>query len=89
MYNNLVIKLQCEKLNKQRRSLMGMLASVHGKMDSVDQAISQARLVVFLLVTKTHPVQHAFMNLMIYYQIQSAIQMLFMLYMPFHGWFDP
>lgn len=34
---------QCEKLNRQRRSLMGIMASVHGKMDNVDQAISQAR----------------------------------------------
>lgn len=33
----------CEKLNRQRRSLMGIMASVHGKMDNVDQAISQAR----------------------------------------------
>ncbi|XP_069173268.1 stromal interaction molecule homolog isoform X22 [Procambarus clarkii] len=34
----------CEKLNRQRRSLMGMLASVHGKMDNVDQSISQASI---------------------------------------------
>ncbi|KAK8743422.1 hypothetical protein OTU49_001439, partial [Cherax quadricarinatus] len=36
----------CEKLNRQRRSLMGMLASVHGKMDNVDQSISQARTIM-------------------------------------------
>ncbi|CAL4110080.1 unnamed protein product, partial [Meganyctiphanes norvegica] len=36
-------KEMCEKLNKQRRSLMGMLSSVHGKMDNIDQSISLAR----------------------------------------------
>ncbi|XP_068240560.1 stromal interaction molecule homolog isoform X4 [Palaemon carinicauda] len=36
----------CEKLNHQRRSLMGVLASVHGKMDNVDQSISRARTIL-------------------------------------------
>lgn len=36
----------CEKLNHQRRSLMGVLASVHGKMDNVDQHISRARTIL-------------------------------------------
>ncbi|KAK7071632.1 Stromal interaction molecule 2, partial [Halocaridina rubra] len=36
----------CEKLNHQRRSLMGVFASVHGKMDTVDQSISRARTIL-------------------------------------------
>ncbi|XP_047495320.1 stromal interaction molecule homolog isoform X5 [Penaeus chinensis] len=36
----------CEKLNRQRRSLIGMIASVNGKMENIDQSISQARTIM-------------------------------------------
>ncbi|XP_037789513.1 stromal interaction molecule homolog isoform X13 [Penaeus monodon] len=36
----------CEKLNRQRRSLIGMIASVNGKMENIDQSISQARMIM-------------------------------------------
>lgn len=36
----------CEKLNRQRRSLLGMITSVNGKMENIDQSISQARTIM-------------------------------------------
>ncbi|KAK8407202.1 hypothetical protein O3P69_002046 [Scylla paramamosain] len=53
----------CEKLNKQRRSLMGIMASVHGKMDNVDQAISQARTTMEEVTRELREREHRWENI--------------------------
>ncbi|XP_045130782.1 stromal interaction molecule 2-like isoform X16 [Portunus trituberculatus] len=53
----------CEKLNKQRRSLMGIMASVHGKMDNVDQAISQARTTMEEVTRELREREHRWKNI--------------------------
>ncbi|KAG0710678.1 Stromal interaction molecule [Chionoecetes opilio] len=53
----------CEKLNRQRRSLMGIMASVHGKMDNVDQAISQARTTMEEVTRELREREHRWKNI--------------------------